>query len=290
MNRLNADRRDLPLAHAHRRSLHAPHRHRQHPHRATPRGARLAARPRGGRRARCAREGAAHAAARPRGSPAAALIAMAWLGHRGWQPGRRRRRAWGCLLDALDARRRRSGRADRSCPTTRLVFRDRRRSGTEAQVDGLSSTTSAEGLRYTHEVNDRSGRLSATGYWATNHPDPAFDRDDDDGDGRWEEAEIDRRPGTRSRTGLHGRWSQLSRWHAKRERGDCEWAWDRPTRRGGDPLPALPRAAGRMAGRALHAHLRVAAPIARVEPRPADPDAASPRTAGSPGPGPARAA
>ena len=46
------------------------------------------------------------------------------------------------------------------------------------------------GLRYTHEINDRSGRLSATGYWATNHPDPAFDRDDDDGDGRWEEAEI----------------------------------------------------------------------------------------------------
>jgi hypothetical protein len=99
------------------------------------------------------------------------------------------------------------------------------------QVDGLERYMS-QGLRYTHEVNDRSGRLSATGYWVTNLPDPAYDRDDDDGDGRWEEAEItagalppfSRPPeaGQRYTTAI-----QFSRWHGKRERGVCTWAWDR---------------------------------------------------------------
>jgi hypothetical protein len=99
------------------------------------------------------------------------------------------------------------------------------------QVDGLARYM-AQGLRYTHEVNDRSGRLSATGYWVTNLPDPAYDRDDDDGDGRWEEAEItagalppSSRPpdaGQRYVTAI-----QFSRWHGKRERGACVWAWDR---------------------------------------------------------------
>jgi hypothetical protein len=83
-----------------------------------------------------------------------------------------------------------------------------------------------DGLRYTHEVNDHSGRLSATGFWATNHPDPAFDRDDDDGDGRWEEAEViaGRAPlADQDYTTL----VQFSRWHAKRKHGTCRWAWDR---------------------------------------------------------------
>jgi hypothetical protein len=88
------------------------------------------------------------------------------------------------------------------------------------------------GLRYTHEVNDHSGRLSATGFWATNHPDPAFDRDDDDGDGRWEEAEI-----IAGRAPLAGQdyttLVQFSRWHAKRKHGACRWAWDR---RSGDAV------------------------------------------------------
>ena len=83
------------------------------------------------------------------------------------------------------------------------------------------------GLRYTHETNDRSGRLSATGFWVTNLPDPAYDRDDDDGDRRWEEAEIifgREAPvaGFRYTTGI-----QYSRWHPKREKGTCAWAWDR---------------------------------------------------------------
>ena len=94
------------------------------------------------------------------------------------------------------------------------------------QARGLAAYLDT-GLRYTHEVNDRSGRLSATGYWATNHPDPAYDRDDDDGDRRWEEAEIIAgaeapRPG-RTYTSL----VQFSRWHGKRAKGKCEWAWDR---------------------------------------------------------------
>lgn len=105
-----------------------------------------------------------------------------------------------------------------------LTFRTVASWGAE-QVEGLEAYL-ADGLRYTHEVNDRSGRLSATGFWATNHPDPAFDRDDDDGDGRWEEAEIiaGRAPDAdREYTTA----VQFSRWHAKRQFGACRWAWDR---------------------------------------------------------------
>jgi hypothetical protein len=95
-----------------------------------------------------------------------------------------------------------------------------------SQRDGLARYVES-GLRYTHEVNDRSGRLSATGYWATNHPDPAFDRDDDDADGRWEEAEITAgaqlpRPGREYVSLL-----AFSRWHGKPGRRACTWAWDR---------------------------------------------------------------
>ena len=94
------------------------------------------------------------------------------------------------------------------------------------QVRGLGRYT-ADGLRYTYEINDRSGRLSATGFWATNHADPAFDRDDDDGDGRWEEAEITvgsaaPRPGREYHSIV-----QFTRWHPKRKGGRCTWAWDR---------------------------------------------------------------
>ncbi|MFV2064727.1 MAG: hypothetical protein ACC726_14635, partial [Chloroflexota bacterium] len=95
-----------------------------------------------------------------------------------------------------------------------------------SQVEGLQVYVD-RGLRYTHEVNDRSGRLSATGYWATNYPDPAFDRDDDDGDGRWEEAEIT--AGVQPpRAGVpYTSLVQFSRWHGKRQKGVCGWAWDR---------------------------------------------------------------
>lgn len=94
------------------------------------------------------------------------------------------------------------------------------------QANGLSGYVDS-GLRYTHEVNDRSGRLSATGYWATNYPDPAYDRDDDDGDGRWEEAEVI--AGTKPPTPgqVYTSLVQFSRWHSKREKGECRWAWDR---------------------------------------------------------------
>ncbi len=96
----------------------------------------------------------------------------------------------------------------------------------QGQARGLSQYLD-DGLRYTHEVNDRRGRLSATGYWATNHPDPAYDRDDDDGDGRWEEAEIIA-GSTRPRDAqTYTTLLQFSRWHAKRSKGRCVWAWDR---------------------------------------------------------------
>jgi hypothetical protein len=94
------------------------------------------------------------------------------------------------------------------------------------QAAGLASYIGG-GLRYTHEVNDRSGRLSATGFWATNHPDPAYDRDDDDGDRRWEESEIIAGPYAPEPGATYTTVVQFSRWHGKRVKGACEWAWDR---------------------------------------------------------------
>ena len=96
----------------------------------------------------------------------------------------------------------------------------------QSQANGLEGYL-ATGLRYTLEVNDRSGRLSATGYWATNHPDPAYDRDDDDADGRWEEAEViaGREVPEAGRT--YVATVQFSRWHGRRSGGACEWRWDR---------------------------------------------------------------
>lgn len=94
------------------------------------------------------------------------------------------------------------------------------------QADGLLGYLRG-GLRYTHEVNDRSGRLSATGFWATNHPDPAFDRDDDDGDRRWEEAEVIAGPYAPEPGRTYTAAVQFSRWHGKRVKRACEWSWDR---------------------------------------------------------------
>ena len=94
------------------------------------------------------------------------------------------------------------------------------------QSEGLQRYIDS-GLRYTHELNDRDGRLSATGYWATNHPDPAFDRDDDDGDRRWEEAEIIVGPYPPEAGRTYTTLVPYSRWHGKRAKGTCEWAWDR---------------------------------------------------------------
>ena len=94
------------------------------------------------------------------------------------------------------------------------------------QAKGLSDYIE-DGLRYTHEVNDRSGRLSATGFWATNYPDPAYDRDDDDGDRRWEEAEVIAGRSVPEAGQVYTTLVQFSRWHGKRQKRVCEWAWDR---------------------------------------------------------------
>lgn len=94
------------------------------------------------------------------------------------------------------------------------------------QADGLARYLDG-GLRYTHEVNDRSNRLNATGYWASNYPDPAYDRDDDDGDGRWEEAEVISGSVRPSPGKQYTSLVQFSRWHGKRAKGECDWAWDR---------------------------------------------------------------
>lgn len=83
-----------------------------------------------------------------------------------------------------------------------------------------------QGLRYTQEVNDVSGRLSATGSFVTDLPSASFDRDDDDGDGRWEEVEVtvtDARAIKAGRTYFVG--FQFSRWSRTCEADDCPWRW-----------------------------------------------------------------
>jgi len=154
----------------------------------------------------------------------------------------------------------------------------------QAQVDGLGRYLD-DGLRYTHEVNDRTGRLSATGYWATNHPDPAFDRDDDDGDGRWEEAEII--AGARApRTGqAYTSVVQFSRWHAKRDQGACSWAWD--LRLGeAEVLSQLSRELFGEWQAERYTLTYETKPYPRVGPRPNLPESAPPARCQEPRPGP----
>lgn len=50
-----------------------------------------------------------------------------------------------------------------------------------------------QGYRYTQEMRDQynlADNLHATGWYTTNFPSPVYDRDDDNGNGKWEETEI----------------------------------------------------------------------------------------------------
>lgn len=89
----------------------------------------------------------------------------------------------------------------------------------------------AYGLAYTQEVNDLSGRLSASGFWMSDLPGATYDRDDDDADGRWEEAEVtapDPRQLVAGRTYTVA--IQLTRWWRPCATG-CRWRWEfRPAR------------------------------------------------------------
>lgn len=84
----------------------------------------------------------------------------------------------------------------------------------------------ARGLRYTQELNDLRSRMSATGFWMSDLPGAAFDADDDDEDGIWEELEVTVtdpdaiEPGRVYTIGF-----QLSRW--SRACDSCEWTWNR---------------------------------------------------------------
>ncbi|MFO1538941.1 MAG: hypothetical protein ACKOTZ_00590 [Chloroflexota bacterium] len=86
-------------------------------------------------------------------------------------------------------------------------------------------------LAYTQEINDLSGRLSASGFWVSDLPGATFDRDDDDGDGRWEEAEVtvpDPRLLVAGRTYTVA--IQMTRWWRPCTSG-CRWRWEfRPAR------------------------------------------------------------
>jgi hypothetical protein len=153
-----------------------------------------------------------------------------------------------------------------------------------SQVEGLESYL-ADGLRYTHETNDRSGRLSATGYWATNHPDPAFDRDDDDGDGRWEEAEIISGPRPPVAGQPYSSIVEFSRWHPKRQGGRCEWAWD--VRLGeAEVLSQLSRELLGEWQAERYTLTYETSPFTRVGPRPAMPEGAARAHCQDPRPGP----
>lgn len=154
----------------------------------------------------------------------------------------------------------------------------------QAQSDGLASYIGT-GLRYTLEVNDRGGRLDATGYWATNHPDPAFDRDDDDGDGRWEEAEIISGARAPQAGQTYTSVVQFSRWHGKSRSDACEWAWDRRLGEA-EVLSQLSREllGEWQAERYTLAYETVSYP--RVEERPPIPADGLPARCGDPRPGP----
>src|SRR3989304_4397864 len=98
-------------------------------------------------------------------------------------------------------------------PDDSLVF-ETEASWTPAQVEGLGRYV-ADGLRYTHEGNDRSGRLSATGGWGPTPAAPAFARADDDDDGRWEEAEITIGGDLPQAGQTYTTLVQFTRWHGK---------------------------------------------------------------------------
>ncbi len=84
----------------------------------------------------------------------------------------------------------------------------------------------ADGLRYTQEVNDLNGRLSATGFWMSDLPGARFDRDDDEGDGRWEEAEVTSADPARLRAGTdYTVGIQLSRWWEDCSSDPCRLRW-----------------------------------------------------------------
>ena len=84
-----------------------------------------------------------------------------------------------------------------------------------------------DGLRYTQEVNDLSGHLSATGYWTSDLPGASYDRDDDEGDGRWEEVEITVTEPRALRAGrVYHVGFQFSRWSRACESEACGWRWD----------------------------------------------------------------
>ena len=85
----------------------------------------------------------------------------------------------------------------------------------------------ARGLAFTLEVNDLAGHLSATGYWLSDLPGAAYDRDDDDGDGRWEEVEVTAAASDRIRSGrTYHVTLQLSHWWRPCEMVGCRWRWD----------------------------------------------------------------
>lgn len=56
--------------------------------------------------------------------------------------------------------------------------------------NGIQNYVQNNGWRYTQEINDSSGNLNATGQYVTGFPNPKYDKDDDDNNRRWEEAEV----------------------------------------------------------------------------------------------------
>ena len=145
------------------------------------------------------------------GSLAAALL----LGQRrtAGRPGRRRG-----LLDPRRVGRPRPRPAASSTAGDSITFRtdaiwDR------AQVSGLESLPRSTGCATRSRSTTAAAASAPPATGPRNHPDPAFDRDDDDGDGRWEEAEIIAGAMAPEAGRTYTSLVQFSRWHGKRVKG-----------------------------------------------------------------------
>ncbi len=85
----------------------------------------------------------------------------------------------------------------------------------------------SEGKRFTYDGTDVSNNLHATSQFSTNMYNPIYDRDDDNGDQKWDEAEItaDAPSFPPANTTFNG-WVKLSRWHYHCAARICQWVWD----------------------------------------------------------------
>lgn len=84
----------------------------------------------------------------------------------------------------------------------------------------------ADGYRYTADTHDLNSNVNATGRYVTSLPNPYYDRDDDNSDSRWDEAEIAAESATfpSSATIRYYAFLEYSPWYQAAPFG--AWTWD----------------------------------------------------------------